>query len=182
VSRLAMAGIRLVIGEFRSDVTKTRKDGSRGTLRIHYGDAHQSDAAVNGCGSSSTAPRTPVSFAAGGWSSSRPSSAVPARGPDQPAVTSHGVELAQGPHHQGPEEARGPHLPASLRQLETPSSALIANTWPRNAAPPTQSGVSGRSPPARTSRTTKPSTSSEASPRSMGALEVEEDLEGDLAG
>jgi len=40
------------------------------------------------------------------------------------------------------KKARGPHLPASLRQLETPSSARIANTWPRNAAPPPQSGVS----------------------------------------
>ena len=32
-----MRGIRLVIGEFRTDVTKTRKDGSRGRLRIDYG-------------------------------------------------------------------------------------------------------------------------------------------------
>ena len=33
-----MRGIRLVIDEFRTDVTKTRKDGSRGRLRIDYGD------------------------------------------------------------------------------------------------------------------------------------------------
>jgi hypothetical protein len=31
-------GIRLVIEEFRADVTKTLKDGSRGKLRIDYGD------------------------------------------------------------------------------------------------------------------------------------------------
>ncbi len=46
-ARLAMAGIRLVIGEFRTDVTKTRKDGSRGKLRTDYGDAHQPEAPVN---------------------------------------------------------------------------------------------------------------------------------------
>ena len=46
MSRLAMAGIRLVIDEFRTDVTKTRKDGSRGKLRIDYGDAHDPEAPV----------------------------------------------------------------------------------------------------------------------------------------
>jgi hypothetical protein len=34
---LAARGVRLVVEEFRSDVTKTRKDGSRGALRIDYG-------------------------------------------------------------------------------------------------------------------------------------------------
>ncbi len=37
VTRLASTGIRLVIDEFREDVTKTRKDGSKGALRIVYG-------------------------------------------------------------------------------------------------------------------------------------------------
>jgi hypothetical protein len=37
VARLAMIGVRLVIDEFRADVTKLRKDGSRGRLRIDYG-------------------------------------------------------------------------------------------------------------------------------------------------
>jgi hypothetical protein len=35
--RLAVSGIRLVIEEFRTDVTKPRKDGSKGALRIDYG-------------------------------------------------------------------------------------------------------------------------------------------------
>jgi hypothetical protein len=35
-----------VIDEFRADVTKTRKDGSRGKLRIDYGDPRQPDQAV----------------------------------------------------------------------------------------------------------------------------------------
>jgi hypothetical protein len=40
VLELAASGIRLVIDEFRADVTKTRKDGSRGKLRIAYDDPH----------------------------------------------------------------------------------------------------------------------------------------------
>jgi len=46
VVRLAVSGIRLVIDEFRADVTKTRKDGSKGALRIDYGDAREPEAAV----------------------------------------------------------------------------------------------------------------------------------------
>mgnify|MGYP001164787606 CR=1 FL=1 len=46
IHHLAVAGIRLVIGELRQDVTKTRKDGTRGRLRIDYGDARQPDAAL----------------------------------------------------------------------------------------------------------------------------------------
>jgi ParB/RepB/Spo0J family partition protein len=38
VAELAVRGIRLVIDEFRIDVTKTRKDGSKGALRIAYTD------------------------------------------------------------------------------------------------------------------------------------------------
>ena len=38
VAELAARGVRLVVEEFRTDVTKTRKDGSRGALRIDYGD------------------------------------------------------------------------------------------------------------------------------------------------
>jgi ParB/RepB/Spo0J family partition protein len=46
VVQLAMTGIRLVIDDFRTDVTKTKKDGSRGALRISYGDQHKPDDAI----------------------------------------------------------------------------------------------------------------------------------------
>jgi hypothetical protein len=46
IHHLAVAGIRLVVGELREDVTKTRKDGSRGRLRIDYGDQREPDAAL----------------------------------------------------------------------------------------------------------------------------------------
>lgn len=38
VSAVALRGIRLVTGEFREDLTKTKQDGSPGALRITYGD------------------------------------------------------------------------------------------------------------------------------------------------
>jgi ParB/RepB/Spo0J family partition protein len=46
IARLAAGGIRLVVDELRTDVTKTRKDGTRGRLRIDYGDARDPQAAV----------------------------------------------------------------------------------------------------------------------------------------
>ena len=46
VTRLAMSGIRLVIDEFRADVTKTLKNGQRGRLRVDYGDPHKPGDAV----------------------------------------------------------------------------------------------------------------------------------------
>jgi hypothetical protein len=38
--------VRLVIDELRADVTKTRKDGTRGRLRIDYGDHRNPEAAL----------------------------------------------------------------------------------------------------------------------------------------
>jgi hypothetical protein len=38
--------VRLVVEELRSDVTKTRKDGSRGRLRFDYGDPRDPQAAI----------------------------------------------------------------------------------------------------------------------------------------
>jgi hypothetical protein len=46
VAHLAMCGIRLVIADFRTDATKTLKNGQRGAARIDYGDAHDPSAAI----------------------------------------------------------------------------------------------------------------------------------------
>ena len=46
VARIAAGGVRLVIDELRSDVTKTRKDGSRRRLKVDYGDHRDPQAAV----------------------------------------------------------------------------------------------------------------------------------------
>jgi ParB/RepB/Spo0J family partition protein len=36
IERIAVGGVRLIVGELRSDATRTRKDGTRGALRIVY--------------------------------------------------------------------------------------------------------------------------------------------------
>jgi ParB/RepB/Spo0J family partition protein len=49
IHHLAMYGVRYVVEEFRQDVTRTRKDGSKGKLRIDYGkptDSATGEAAV----------------------------------------------------------------------------------------------------------------------------------------
>jgi hypothetical protein len=46
IARIAAGGVRLVVEELRTDVTKTRKDGSRGRLRIDYGDYRDPQAAL----------------------------------------------------------------------------------------------------------------------------------------
>jgi hypothetical protein len=46
IARIAAGGVRLVIDELRTDVTKTRKDGTRGRLRIDYGDHRDPQAAL----------------------------------------------------------------------------------------------------------------------------------------
>jgi hypothetical protein len=46
IARIAAGGIRLVVDELRSDVTKTRKDGSRGRMRYDYGDYRDPQAAL----------------------------------------------------------------------------------------------------------------------------------------
>lgn len=46
IARIAAGGIRLVVEDLRTDVTKTRKDGSRGRLRIDYGDHRDPQAAI----------------------------------------------------------------------------------------------------------------------------------------
>ncbi len=46
IARVAAGGVRLVVDDLRADVTKTRKDGSRGRLRIDYGDHRDPQAAI----------------------------------------------------------------------------------------------------------------------------------------
>ena len=46
IARIAAGGVRLVIDELRTDVTKTRKDGTPGCLRIDYGDHRNPEAAL----------------------------------------------------------------------------------------------------------------------------------------
>jgi len=120
VARLAASGIRLVIDEFRTDVTKTRKDGSRGQLRIDYGAAKQPDAAIKWLwkfvdGARDAAElygRGLVVLAAEQYASRL---VVPQSQRTPPSGwASHKDHAAKAL-----KKLAGPHLRASLRQLET---------------------------------------------------------------
>jgi hypothetical protein len=52
---LAADGVRIVVDDLRTDVTKTRKDGTAGRPPIGHGAARDPPAAIAGCGSSSYA-------------------------------------------------------------------------------------------------------------------------------
>jgi ParB/RepB/Spo0J family partition protein len=119
VLRLAVSGIRLVIDEFRTDVTKTRKDGSRGTLRIDYGDPKEPDAAVKWLwkfvdGARSAGElygRGLVVIAAEQYASRL---VVPASQRSHPTCWSSHKDHAA----KALRKLAGPHLPASLAELE----------------------------------------------------------------
>jgi ParB/RepB/Spo0J family partition protein len=119
VKQLAMTGIRLVIEEFREDVTKTKKDGSRGALRISYGDQHQPEDQVawmwKFIDGAKTAGelygRALVVIAAEQYASRL---VVPSSQQHRAlSWSSHKDQAAKAL-----AKLAGPHLPASLKQLE----------------------------------------------------------------
>jgi hypothetical protein len=119
VLRLAVDGIRLVVEQFRSDVTKIRKDGSRGALRIDYGkrDTPEDTLAwlwkyIDGARSAGDLyGRTLVVIAAEQYASRL---VVPAS-QQHPTIgwSSHNDHA-----RKALAKLAGPHLPASLKQLE----------------------------------------------------------------
>ena len=120
VARLAASGIRLVIDEFRTDATKTLKDGSRGRLRIDYGDPRQPDDAVkwlwkflDGARSAGDLYGRCVMVIAAEQYASR--LVVPASQRSAPIRWSSHKDHAS----KALRKLAGPHLPASLRQLES---------------------------------------------------------------
>jgi ParB/RepB/Spo0J family partition protein len=119
VKQLAMTGVRLVIEEFREDVTKTKKDGSRGALRISYGDQHKPEEQVawmwKFLDGAKTAGelygRALVVIAAEQYASRL---VVPSSQQHRPlGWSSHKDQAAKAL-----AKLAGPHLPASLKQLE----------------------------------------------------------------
>jgi len=74
VARIAAGGIRLVVDELRTDVTKTRKDGTRGGCATTTVTTATRRPPSRGSGDSSTARRARASSTAAPWSSSPPSS------------------------------------------------------------------------------------------------------------
>jgi hypothetical protein len=119
VAELAARGIRLVIEEFRTDVTKTRKDGSRGALRIDYGDPRKPEKPIawlfKWLDASKTAGelfgRCIVILAAEQYASRL---VVPSSQQHPPIRWSSHKDHAR----KALAKLAGPHLPASLKQLE----------------------------------------------------------------
>jgi hypothetical protein len=119
VARLAASGIRLVIGEFRADVTMTRKDGSRGRLRIDYGDPRDPAKAVAWLWKFVDAGTTAADLYGRAlvviWAEQHASRLVV-------PVSQRSRQTRWGSHHDLAAKAlaklAGPHLPASLKQLE----------------------------------------------------------------
>jgi ParB/RepB/Spo0J family partition protein len=122
VRRLAAFGVRIVVEAFRKDVTKTRKDGTRGRLRIDYGDrqvASNPTAAITWLWKFIDGAKTAgelygralVVIAAERHAASRV--VLPA------AQRSHPQNF--GSHKDAAEKAlaklAGPHVPASMKQL-----------------------------------------------------------------
>jgi hypothetical protein len=119
VAELAVRGIRLVIDEFHADVTRTRKDGSRGKLRIDYGDPKQ--------------PEKPIAWLWRFLDGARTPAELYGRGLVVVAAEQYACRLVVpssqrfGPkrwpsHNDHAAKAlaklAGPHLPTTLKQLE----------------------------------------------------------------
>jgi len=118
-----MRGIRLVIDDFRADVTKTLKSGKRGRLQIAYGDPRKpatAEPAVKWLWRYVDGARTPgelygralVVIAAEQYASRL---VVPQ------SQRAHPNNWASHKDHAAKalKKLAGPHLPGSLRQLET---------------------------------------------------------------
>ncbi len=120
IARLAVSGIRLVIGEFRTDVTKIKKDGTRGRLRIDYGDHREPEKPIawlwRFIDGAKTAGelygRALVVIAAEQYASRL---VVPSSQRSHPTCWASHKDLAA----KALKKLAGPHLPASLKQLES---------------------------------------------------------------
>jgi hypothetical protein len=119
VAELAVRGIRLVIEEFRADVTKTLKNGSRGKLRIDYGDPKQ--------------PDKPIAWLWKFIDGAKTAGELYGRALVVIAAEQHACRLVvpssqqfgakRWPSHKDHaakalQKLAGPHLPATLKQLE----------------------------------------------------------------
>ncbi|MGH3026463.1 MAG: hypothetical protein ACRDLR_08460, partial [Gaiellaceae bacterium] len=119
VAELAVRGIRLVIEEFRTDVTKTLKDGSRGKVRIDYGDPKEPEKPIawlwkfidGGKTAGELYGRALVVIAAEKYACRLVVPSSQQFGAKRwPSHRDHAAKALQ--------KLAGPHLPATLKQLE----------------------------------------------------------------
>jgi hypothetical protein len=119
IARIAAGGVRLVVDELRTDVTKTRKDGSRGRLRIDYGDHRDPQAAlawlwkfVEGARTAGELYGRALVVIAAEQYASRLVLPVSQRGPRSPWSSRKDIAA------KALKKLAGPHLPASLSAVE----------------------------------------------------------------
>ena len=147
VARLAVSGIRLVIDEFRADVTKTRKDGSKGALRIDYGDGRAARRSrckwlwkfVDGAKTAGELYGRALVVIAAEQYASRLVVPQSQRHAGDPLV------LAQGPGRQGAGQARRAASPGVAAPARGGDQARARGARPRHPARPP---VSSATPPA----------------------------------
>jgi ParB/RepB/Spo0J family partition protein len=116
---LAIRGVRLVIEEFRTDVTKTKKDNTRGALRMDYGNPQDSTATREWMWKYLQAAKTAgelygralVIISAEHYATGL---VVPASQQHPPLAWSSRKGYAQ----KALAKLAGPHLPATLKALE----------------------------------------------------------------
>jgi hypothetical protein len=119
VAHLAVSGIRLVIDQFRADATKTLKDGTKGKLRIDYGDPRDPKEPINWLwrfleGAHTAGElygRALVVIAAEQYASRL---VVPTSQRSRPTGWGSHKDYAR----KALTKLAGPHLPASLKQME----------------------------------------------------------------
>lgn len=120
--RIAAYGVRIVVEDFREDVTKTKRDGTRGRVRIDYGDrqvASNPAAAIKWLwrfidGATTAGElygRALVVIAAERYAASRV--VLPAAQRAHPQHFGSHKDLAE----KALAKLAGPHVPASIKQL-----------------------------------------------------------------
>ncbi len=136
VAELAARGIRLVVEEFRTDVTKTRRDGSRGAYRVSYGDPRKPEKPIAWLWRFLDAASTPqdlfgrglVVIAAEQYASRL---VVPSSQQHAPMRWPSHKDHAR----KALAKLAGPHLPATLKALEKAVAKANAETEdPRRAS------------------------------------------------
>ena len=119
IARIAAGGVRLVVDELRTDVTKTRKDGTRGRLRIDYGDHRNPQAAlawlwkfIDGAKTAGELYGRALVVIAAEHCANRLVLPASQRGPRSPWSSRKDIAA------KALKKLAGPHLPASLSAVE----------------------------------------------------------------
>ena len=166
---LAASGIRLVIAELRSDVTKTRKDGTRGRLRIDYGDPRQPDAALKWLWRYVDGAKTAGELYGRALVIIARAARQPPRAPASQRAHSTSWSSHKDLAAKALRKLAGPHLPATLKALEQ----AIKRAHTAHA----QAEQAQRARPRATTRTTPPvgdgAETSDAQPRGDDVRETE---------